>query len=36
LEGRARWPRSHAHDLLKDLDKELVLADIRAWIDARI
>jgi acylglycerol lipase len=26
----------HAHDLLSDLDKELVLADIRAWIDARI
>jgi acylglycerol lipase len=26
----------HAHDLLSDLDKEVVLADIRGWIDARI
>jgi acylglycerol lipase len=26
----------HFHDLLNDLDKELVLADIQRWIDARI
>jgi alpha-beta hydrolase superfamily lysophospholipase len=26
----------HAHDLLNDLGKEGVLADIRAWIDARV
>jgi len=26
----------HAHDLLNDFDKEIVLADIQAWIDARI
>ncbi len=26
----------HFHDLLNDLDKELVLADIQGWIDARI
>lgn len=26
----------HYHDLLSDLDKELVLADIQQWIDARI
>jgi acylglycerol lipase len=26
----------HAHDLLNDLGKEAVLADIRAWIDRRI
>jgi acylglycerol lipase len=26
----------HFHDLLNDLDKELVLADIQQWIDARI
>jgi alpha-beta hydrolase superfamily lysophospholipase len=26
----------HAHDLLNDLDRETVLADIQSWIDARI
>ena len=26
----------HFHDLLRDLGKELVMADINAWIDARI
>ena len=26
----------HAHDLLNDFGKELVLADIQAWIAARI
>jgi len=26
----------HAHDLLNDFGKEAVLADIRAWIDARV
>ena len=26
----------HAHDLLNDLDKELVLADITRWIEARL
>lgn len=26
----------HFHDLLNDLDKELVMADIRGWIDARL
>jgi acylglycerol lipase len=26
----------HAHDLLNDLDKETVMGDINAWIDARI
>lgn len=26
----------HAHDLLNDLDKETVMSDINAWIDARI
>lgn len=26
----------HAHDLLNDFDKQIVLADIQAWIDARI
>ena len=26
----------HYHDLLNDIDKEVVMADIRSWIDARI
>jgi len=26
----------HFHDLLNDLDKDLVMADIKAWIDARL
>ena len=26
----------HYHDLLNDLDKEMVMADIRNWIDARL
>ena len=26
----------HAHDLLNDLDKETVMGDINAWIDARV
>jgi hypothetical protein len=26
----------HFHDLLRDLGKERVMADINAWIDARI
>ena len=26
----------HYHDLLNDLDKELVMADINHWIDARV
>ena len=26
----------HVHDLLNDLGKEAVLADIKAWIDARL
>jgi len=26
----------HYHDLLNDLDKELVMRDILGWIDARI
>ena len=26
----------HFHDLLNDVDKELVMADIQAWIDARL
>jgi acylglycerol lipase len=26
----------HAHDLLNDLDKETVMGDINAWIDARL
>jgi acylglycerol lipase len=26
----------HAHDLLNDFDKEVVMADIRGWIDARL
>jgi acylglycerol lipase len=26
----------HVHDLLNDIDKEVVLADIHQWIDARI
>jgi len=26
----------HAHDLLNDYDKETVLADIQAWIAARL
>lgn len=26
----------HFHDLLRDLDKELVMADINAWIGARL
>jgi alpha-beta hydrolase superfamily lysophospholipase len=26
----------HFHDLLADLDKEIVMADIRNWIDARL
>jgi alpha-beta hydrolase superfamily lysophospholipase len=28
--------KDHFHDLLADLDKEVVMADIKAWIDARI
>jgi alpha-beta hydrolase superfamily lysophospholipase len=26
----------HFHDLLNDVDKEIVMADIQAWIDARL
>jgi acylglycerol lipase len=26
----------HAHDLLNDLDKEVVIADVKNWIDARL
>ena len=26
----------HFHDLLNDVDKEVVMADIQAWIDARL
>jgi alpha-beta hydrolase superfamily lysophospholipase len=26
----------HFHDLLNDLDKEVVMADIAGWIDARL
>ena len=26
----------HVHDLLRDLDKELVMVDIARWIEARI
>ena len=26
----------HYHDLLNDIDKEVVMADIQAWIDARL
>ena len=26
----------HYHDLLNDIDKEIVMADIQQWIDARI
>jgi acylglycerol lipase len=26
----------HYHDLLNDLDKEIVMADIKSWIDAHI
>jgi acylglycerol lipase len=26
----------HAHDLLNDIDKEVVMADIKSWIDARL
>jgi acylglycerol lipase len=26
----------HAHDLLNDFDKEVVMADIKSWIDARL
>lgn len=26
----------HVHDLLNDIDKEIVMADIQGWIDARI
>ena len=26
----------HVHDLLNDIDKEVVMADIQSWIDARI
>jgi len=26
----------HYHDLLNDLDKEIVMADINGWIDARV
>jgi alpha-beta hydrolase superfamily lysophospholipase len=28
--------KGHYHDLLNDIDKEIVLADIVSWIDARI
>jgi alpha-beta hydrolase superfamily lysophospholipase len=26
----------HVHDLLNDIDKELVMSDITGWIDARL
>jgi alpha-beta hydrolase superfamily lysophospholipase len=26
----------HAHDLLNDVDKEVVMADIKGWINARL
>ena len=28
--------QGHFHDLLNDLDKEIVMADILRWIDARV
>jgi len=35
LFGRPFW-EGHFHDLLNDIDKEVVLADIQRWIDERI
>jgi alpha-beta hydrolase superfamily lysophospholipase len=26
----------HAHDLLNDFDREVVMSDIKSWIDARL
>lgn len=31
-----RLYEGHAHDLLNDFDRELVMADIKGWIDARL
>ena len=31
-----RLYEGHFHDLLNDVDKEKVMADIQAWLDARI
>jgi hypothetical protein len=28
--------RGHVHDLLNDLGKEAVMADIKVWIEARL
>jgi acylglycerol lipase len=28
--------KGHVHDLLNDIDKEVVMADIKSWIDARL
>jgi len=32
----ARFYDGHFHDLLNDLDKDVVMADINGWIDARL
>jgi alpha-beta hydrolase superfamily lysophospholipase len=32
----AKLYEGHYHDLLNDVDKEVVMADINDWIDARI
>jgi len=31
-----RLYEGHFHDLLNDVDKEKVMADVQAWLDARI
>ena len=33
---RSKLYEGHYHDLLNDIDKEVVMADIQAWIDARL
>jgi len=33
---RGEFYDGHFHDLLNDLDKEVVMADINGWIDARL
>ncbi len=36
LDKTLKLYEGHVHDLLRDLDRELVIADIRQWIESRI
>jgi alpha-beta hydrolase superfamily lysophospholipase len=36
LDKTLKLYEGHVHDLLRDLDRELVIADIRQWMESRI